>query len=51
MAHSNSVLFQQAPTISIKPLIAIKDIFVLLAEAFSEAKVLEQKSRRTSGNW
>jgi hypothetical protein len=51
MANSNSVQFQQVPAISIKPLIAIKDIFVLLADAFSEAKVLEQKSRRTSGNW
>jgi len=51
MANSNSVQFQQVPAISIKPLIAIKDIFVLLADAFSEAKVWEQKSRRTSGNW
>ena len=51
MAHSNSVRFQQAPAISIKPLLAIKDMFVLLAVTFSEAKVMEQKSRRTSGNW
>ncbi|MEY4523319.1 MAG: hypothetical protein RIR27_395 [Pseudomonadota bacterium] len=51
MAHSNSVRFQAAPAISIKPFLAIKDFFILLATAFSEAKVLEQKSRKTSGNW
>jgi hypothetical protein len=51
MAHSNSVQFQQNQFFSFKPLIAIKDFFVLLATAFSEAKVMEQKSRRTSGNW
>ncbi|QWD93747.1 hypothetical protein C2759_05895 [Polynucleobacter sp. MG-Unter2-18] len=51
MAHSNSVQFQQPSAISFKPFLAIKDFFVLLATAFSEAKVMEQKSRRTSGNW
>jgi len=51
MAHSNSTQFQQAFTISFKPFLAIKDFFVLLAVSFSEAKVMEQKSRRTSGNW
>lgn len=51
MAHSNSVQFQQNPFFSFKPLIAIKDFFILLATAFSEAKVMEQKSRKTSGNW
>ncbi|MBU3559182.1 MULTISPECIES: hypothetical protein [unclassified Polynucleobacter] len=51
MAHSNSVQFQQASAFSFKPFLAIKDFFVLLAVAFSEAKVMEQKSRRTSGNW
>jgi hypothetical protein len=51
MAHSNSVQFQQNQVFSLKPLIAIKDFFVLLAIAFSEAKVMEQKSRKTSGNW
>ncbi|MFM1759116.1 MAG: hypothetical protein RLY75_386 [Pseudomonadota bacterium] len=51
MAHSNSVHFQSSPAISIKPFLAIKNFFVLLATAFSEAKVLEQKSRKTSGNW
>jgi hypothetical protein len=51
MAHSNSVQYQQNHFFSFKPLIAIKDFFVLLATAFSEAKVMEQKSRRTSGNW
>ena len=51
MAHSNSVQLHQAPALSLKPLFAIKDFFTLLAAAFSEAKVLEQKSRKTSGNW
>lgn len=51
MAHSNSVKFQQASAISFKPLLAIKDFFLVLAAAFREAKVMEQKSRRTSGNW
>jgi hypothetical protein len=51
MAHSNSVQFHQAPAFSFKPLFAIKDFFALLAAAFSEAKVMEQKSRKTSGNW
>jgi hypothetical protein len=51
MAHSNSVQFHQNQVFSLKPLIAIKDFFILLATAFSEAKVLEQKSRKTSGNW
>ncbi len=51
MAHSNSVQFNQAPAFSFKPLFAIKDLFVLLATAFSEAKAMELKSRKTSGNW
>ncbi|MES2585736.1 MAG: hypothetical protein V4536_02335 [Pseudomonadota bacterium] len=51
MAHSNSVQFHAAPVFNLKPLFAIKDFFTLLAAAFSEAKVMEQKSRRTSGNW
>ena len=51
MAHSNSVQYQQASAISIKPLLVIKDFFLLLAAAFSEAKVMEYQSRKTSGNW
>ena len=51
MAHSNSVQFHQAPIFSIKPLLAIRDFLSLLVAAFSEAKVMEQKSRKTSGNW
>lgn len=51
MAHSNSVQFHQAPVFSFKPLFAIRDFFSLLITAFSEAKVMEQKSRKTSGNW
>jgi hypothetical protein len=51
MAHLNSVQFQQAFTFGFKPFLAIKDFFLVLAAAFSEAKVMEQKSRRTRGNW
>ena len=51
MAHSNTVQFQQTPVFSIKPLLAIKDFVLLLAAAFSEAKVMEHKSRKNSGNW
>jgi hypothetical protein len=51
MAHSNSVQLHQVPVFSFKPLFAIKDFFSLLAAAFAEAKVMEQKSRKTSGNW
>jgi hypothetical protein len=51
MAHSNSVQFHQASVLSFKPLFAIKDFFSLLVSAFAEAKVMEQKSRKTSGNW
>jgi hypothetical protein len=47
---ANSVQFQQS-TINFKPLVAIKNFFALLAAAFSEAKLMEQKSRKTSGNW
>lgn len=51
MAHSNSIQFKQNETFGYKPFIAIKDFFILLASAFSEAKLMEQKSRKTSGNW
>ena len=51
MANLNSVQLQQNQTFGFKPLIAIKDFFVLLASAFSEAKLMEEKSRKTSGNW
>jgi hypothetical protein len=51
MAHSNSVQLQASPIISLKPLIAIKDYCLLLVAAFKEAKLLEQQSRKTSGNW
>jgi hypothetical protein len=51
MAHSNPAQFQQSPAVSFKPFLTIKTYLNLLADAFTEAKVLEQKSRRTSGNW
>ena len=51
MAHSNSVQFQALPAFSFKPLLAMKDFFMLLVTAFIEAKEMEQQSRKTSGNW
>jgi hypothetical protein len=51
MAHSNSVQFHPVPAFSFKPFFAIRDFINLLVAAFSEAKVMEQKSRKTSGNW
>jgi hypothetical protein len=51
MAHSNTLKLYPASLLSFKSLFAIKEFFSLLAEAFSEAKVMEQKSRKTSGNW
>jgi hypothetical protein len=51
VAHSNSVQLQQAPGFSFKPLLAIKDFFMLLVTAFIEAKEMEQQSRKNSGNW
>jgi hypothetical protein len=51
MAHSNSVQFHPVPAFSFKPLFAIRDFLNLLVDAFNEAKVMEQKSRKTSGNW
>jgi hypothetical protein len=51
MAHSNSVQFQQAPAFSFKPLLAIKDFFMLLIAAFIEAKEMEQQTRKISRNW
>jgi hypothetical protein len=51
MAQSNPAQFHPATAVSFKPLLAIKAYLNLLADAFTEAKVMEQKSRRTSGNW
>ncbi|MFZ4062192.1 MAG: hypothetical protein ACOYK2_02880 [Polynucleobacter sp.] len=51
MAHSNTAQFHQTPVFSLKPLFAIKDFLLLLVSAFSEAKIMEQKSRKSSGNW
>lgn len=51
MAHANSAQFTEAPVFSFKPLMAIRNYILLLASAFSEAKILEQKSRKHSGNW
>lgn len=51
MANANSAQFTEVPVISLKPLLALRDYILLLASAFTEAKILEQKSRKTSGNW
>jgi hypothetical protein len=51
MAHSNAVKLQSTTLFSFKPLLAIKDFFSLLADALAEAKAMEQKTRKTSGNW
>ena len=39
------------PTLSLKPLLAIRDFCVVLAEAFVEAKAMELESRKRAGNW
>jgi hypothetical protein len=51
MAHSNSVSFSQSSSFGFKPLLAIKDIFALISAAWAEAKIMEQKSHKISGNW
>jgi hypothetical protein len=51
MTHSNTVQFQSSPSISFKPLLAIRNFFALLAAAWAEAKDMEQKSHKISGNW
>jgi len=52
MAQSNSVQFQDSTIFSSKkPLLAIRDFFALLAAAWAEAKVMEQKSHKNSANW
>jgi len=51
MAHSNTVQFQRLPSISFKPFLAIRNFFALLAAAWVEAKDMEQKSHKFSGNW
>jgi hypothetical protein len=33
------------------PIFALKNILTILTQSFAEAKVMEQKTRRTSGNW
>lgn len=51
MIHSNTAPFQGTPSISFKPFFAIRDFFALLAAAWVEAKDMEQKSHKFSGNW
>jgi hypothetical protein len=51
MAHSNSVSFSQSSGFGSKPLFAIRDFFALISAAWAEAKIMEQKSHKISGNW
>jgi len=51
MTHTNSVPVQDSPIFSFKPLFAIRDFFALLASAWAEAKIMEQKSHKNSANW
>ena len=51
MTHSNSVQYQQSQGFGFKPFFAIRDFFVLLASAWAEAKIMEQKSHKNSANW
>jgi hypothetical protein len=51
MAQSNSVQFHDSSSFSFKPLFAIRDFFALLASAWAEAKIMEQKSHKNSANW
>ena len=39
------------PSLNLKPLLAIRDFFVVLAEAFVEAKAMELASRKRAGSW
>ena len=45
---SNSI---STPSLSLKQLLAIRDFFVVLADAFVEAKAMEFESRKKAGNW
>lgn len=51
MTPTNTVQFQRLPSISFKPFLAIRDFFALLSAAWAEAKDMEQKSHKISGNW
>jgi hypothetical protein len=53
MTHSNTIAFPQSRSfsLSIKPLHAIRDFFILISAAWEEAKALEQKSYKNSANW
>ena len=51
MAHSNSVQFHETSMFSFKPFFAIRDFFSLISSAWSEAKMMEQKSHKNSANW
>jgi hypothetical protein len=51
MSHSTTAQLQRSPSISFKPLFIIRDFFALLSAAWAEAKDMEQKSHKFSGNW
>ncbi len=51
MSHANTIRLHQPSHFGFKAIKAIKDYILLLASALAEARQLEQKTRKTSGNW
>jgi hypothetical protein len=51
MTHSNSVKLHETSIFSFKPFFAIRDFFSLISAAWTEAKIMEQKSHKNSANW
>jgi hypothetical protein len=51
MSYSNSVSYTQSSIFGFKPLLAIRDFFALISASWTEAKLMEQKSHKISGNW
>ncbi len=53
MNHSNTIALPQSRSfsLSLKPLYAVRDFFILISAAWEDAKVLEQKSHKNSANW
>lgn len=51
MSKSNTAQFQRSQSLSFKPFYAIRDFFALLSAAWTEAKLMEQKSYKNTANW
>ena len=51
MSQSNTAQFQRLPSITLKSFYAICDFFALLSAAWTEAKLMEQKSYKNTANW